>query len=148
MQFSVPKTRICYEQNWWSIVDFALCFTKSCCLEGVQRRIELLHTCTSQSRRFLTEICPNILERANRISLAHAWLCPPPCLFCPLWLIYSHWKRQAVVYLGFINIFGGPFCFEHAHVCAQLDNFASSLMDHSRRKWQITLRSSETSWKL
>uniref|UniRef100_A0AAZ3PI41 Glutathione peroxidase n=2 Tax=Oncorhynchus TaxID=8016 RepID=A0AAZ3PI41_ONCTS len=31
---------------------------------------------TSHSRRSLTEICRCILERANRISLARAWLCP------------------------------------------------------------------------
>ncbi|KAM9420538.1 meiosis-specific protein MEI4-like isoform 1-T1 [Salvelinus alpinus] len=43
-----------------------------------------------------------MLERTNRISLDRAWLSPPPCVLCPLWLICSHWKRQAVVYLGLI----------------------------------------------
>jgi hypothetical protein len=69
--FSVPQTIICFEQTGLRFVDFAF-------LEGVQRRIELLRTCTSQSMRSLTKICRSILERANRISLARAWLYPPP----------------------------------------------------------------------
>lgn len=63
-------------------------FLKLHCLEGVQRWIDLLHTCTSQRRRSLTEICRCMLERANRISLISH-----PCLFCPLWGYRGCWRR-------------------------------------------------------
>ena len=87
IQFFVPKTRVCYEQSAMSFVNLKIASL------GVQRRIELLHTHThtSQSRRSLMELCKYMLERANRISLACAWLWPLPYLFCPLCFIFSHW---------------------------------------------------------
>ena len=57
---------------------------------------------TLQSWRSLTETCKYMLECANRMLFARARLCPPPCLFCPVWFICSHWKQQAVVYLGLV----------------------------------------------
>lgn len=43
-----------------------------------------------------------MLEHANEISLARAWLFPP-LLFYPLWLICAHWKW--LVYLGLVILF-------------------------------------------
>lgn len=60
---------------------------------------------TSHWRCCLMAICRCMLERANRILLARCWLCPPPCLLCPLWLICSNWKRKVEVYLGLVIFF-------------------------------------------
>jgi hypothetical protein len=98
--YSVPKTRIWYEQSGLRFLDFK----KVVFLIALFRRenVNLVNA------HFTLEVLPNgnmqmLLERANRILLARCWLCPPPCLLCPLWLICSNWKRRVEVNLSLVR---------------------------------------------